>query len=47
MNYSGKTRRTVHGIGKRNDWKKAYVTLPAGTQLDVDATAQQNDKESK
>lgn len=46
-NYSGKTRRTVHGIGKRNDWKKAYVTLPAGTQLDVDATAQQNDKESK
>ncbi len=47
LNFSGKTRRTVHGIGKRSDWKKAYVTLPAGTQLDVDTASQQNDKESK
>lgn len=44
LNYMGKTRRTIHGMGKRNDWKKAYVTLPAGTQLDVDTAAQQNEE---
>ena len=46
LNVLGKSRRTVHGIGKRSDWKKAYVTLPQGINIDVQ-TAQQADKESK
>lgn len=46
LNVLGKSRRTVHGIGKRSDWKKAYVTLPQGINIDVQ-TAQQDDKESK
>ena len=47
LNVKGKSRRTVHGIGKRSDWKKAYVTLPEGTNIDVTTAAQQADKESK
>jgi large subunit ribosomal protein L23 len=31
----GKTKRTKHGIGKRNDWKKAYVRLEEGQDLDL------------
>ena len=46
LNVMGKSRRTVHGMGKRSDWKKAYVTLPEGTNIDV-AAAQQAEKESK
>ena len=46
LNFQGKVRRTAHGFGKRSDWKKAYVTLPEGTQLDVDNAVQAN-KESK
>ena len=30
----GKTRRTRNGIGKRNDWKKAYVRLADGNDID-------------
>jgi large subunit ribosomal protein L23 len=30
----GKRRRTAKGIGKRSDWKKAYVTLAAGETID-------------
>ncbi|MBO5565754.1 MAG: 50S ribosomal protein L23 [Succinivibrio sp.] len=37
INMQGKSRRTVHGAGKRSDWKKAYITLPEGTQLDLDS----------
>ncbi|MDY6322688.1 MAG: 50S ribosomal protein L23 [Succinivibrio sp.] len=47
LNVQGKTRRTVHGIGKRSDWKKAYVRLPEGVTLDVSAANVQADKESK
>ena len=32
LNFQGKVRRTARGFGKRSDWKKAYVTLPEGTQ---------------
>jgi len=30
----GKTRRTRNGVGKRSDWKKAYVRLAAGSDID-------------
>lgn len=47
LNFQGKVRRTARGFGKRSDWKKAYVTLPEGTQLDIEDTSQQTNKESK
>jgi large subunit ribosomal protein L23 len=31
----GKTKRTRHGLGKRSDWKKAYVRLEEGQELDL------------
>ena len=31
----GKVRRTKHGVGKRSDWKKAYVRLSAENNLDL------------
>ena len=34
LNVKGKSRRTRHGIGKRSDWKKAYVRLAAGQEID-------------
>ena len=34
LNVKGKTKRTVRGLGKRNDWKKAYVSLQAGQDID-------------
>ncbi len=30
----GKTRRTKNGIGKRSDWKKAYIRLADGNDID-------------
>ncbi len=30
----GKTKRTRFGLGKRNDWKKAYVRLAEGHDID-------------
>ena len=27
LNVQGKTKRTARGLGKRNDWKKAYIAL--------------------
>lgn len=47
LNFQGKVRRTARGFGKRSDWKKAYVTLPEGTQLDIEDASQQTNKESK
>ena len=29
----GKTKRTRHGLGKRSDWKKAYVRLKPGEKM--------------
>ena len=47
LNFQGKVRRTARGFGKRSDWKKAYVTLPEGTQLDIEDASQQTNKHSK
>lgn len=30
----GKTKRTGRGLGRRSDWKKAYVKLAAGQEID-------------
>lgn len=38
VNVKGKTKRTARGPGKRSDWKKAYVAVEAGQEIDfVDA----------
>jgi len=34
LNVKGKVKRTGMRIGRRNDWKKAYVTLADGAKLD-------------
>lgn len=34
VNIKGKTKRTVRGVGKRNDVRKAYVSLAAGQDID-------------
>lgn len=36
LNVKGKTKRTRHGIGRRSDWKKAYVRLTEGQEIDFD-----------
>jgi large subunit ribosomal protein L23 len=38
MNVKGKTRRTKTGTGKRSDWKKAYVRLAEGQDIDFSVT---------
>jgi large subunit ribosomal protein L23 len=30
----GKSKRTRHGLGQRSDWKKAYVRLAEGQEID-------------
>ena len=34
VNMAGKTKRTAKGVGKRSNWKKAYVTLKEGSNVD-------------
>ncbi len=34
MNIKGKTKRTKFGMGVRSDWKKAYVRLEQGQDID-------------
>lgn len=34
VNVKGKTRRTKTGLGQRSDWKKAYVRLAEGQDID-------------
>ena len=34
INVKGKTKRTRYGEGRRNDWKKAYVRLEQGQEID-------------
>ncbi|NTS76869.1 50S ribosomal protein L23 [Catenovulum sp. SM1970] len=34
VNVKGKTKRFGARFGKRSDWKKAYVTLAEGSELD-------------
>ena len=38
MNVKGKTKRTTHGMGRRRDWKKAYVRLADGQEIDFTTT---------
>ncbi len=40
LNVLGKKRRSAHGIGRRSDWKKAYVTLKEGSTIDFTAQAE-------
>lgn len=37
LNVKGKTKRTKFGLGRRNDWKKAYVSLAEGQEIDFAA----------
>ena len=41
----GKTKRFGHTLGRRSDVKKAYVSLAAGQELDLEAAAAAADKE--
>ncbi|MEY8251452.1 MAG: 50S ribosomal protein L23 [Colwellia sp.] len=34
LNVKGKVKRTGARFGRRNDWKKAYVTLAEGSDID-------------
>lgn len=34
-NVKGKTKRFGQRIGRRNDWKKAYISLQAGQEIDL------------
>ncbi|UTA47420.1 50S ribosomal protein L23 [Simiduia sp. 21SJ11W-1] len=34
INVKGKTKRTKHGMGQKSDWKKAYVRLEQGQDID-------------
>lgn len=34
LNVKGKAKRHGRHMGKRSDWKKAYVTLPQGKEID-------------
>ena len=35
LNYKGKVKRVGRNIGRRKDWKKAYVLLEEGSSIDV------------
>lgn len=37
VNVKGKTKRTRNGLGQRNDWKKAYVRLSEGSDINFEA----------
>ncbi|WP_114418047.1 50S ribosomal protein L23 [Marinospirillum perlucidum] len=34
VNNNGKTRRTLHGLGRRKGFRKAYVSLAEGQAID-------------
>ncbi|MFT7388861.1 MAG: large subunit ribosomal protein L23 [Candidatus Endobugula sp.] len=38
LKVKGKTKRTRHGLGQRSDWKKAYVRLAEGQDIDFATT---------
>lgn len=40
LNVQGKTKRTARCLGKRNDWKKAYIALQPGQDLDFSGSAE-------
>jgi large subunit ribosomal protein L23 len=37
VNVNGKTKRQGSRFGKRSDWKKAYVSLEQGHEIDLSA----------
>lgn len=39
LNVLGKTKRAGRGTGKRKDWKKSYVTLKPGHDIDFTGQA--------
>lgn len=39
LNVKGKSKRFGRLMGKRSDWKKAYVTLAEGQEIDFSALA--------
>ena len=38
-NVKGKVKRTMRGLSKRTSWKKAYVRVAAGQEIDFTAEA--------
>ena len=40
VNVLGKSKRTARGLGKRNDWKKAVISLQPGQDLDFASSAE-------
>ncbi|MEZ5552164.1 MAG: 50S ribosomal protein L23 [Pseudomonadales bacterium] len=34
LNVKGKTKKTVRGVTRKKNWKKAYVRVAAGQELD-------------
>ncbi len=38
VNSKGKEKRTRHGMGRRNHWKKAYVRLQEGQDINLMGT---------
>ena len=38
VNVKGKLRRTMRGMSRKKNWKKAYVTVAAGQELDYMVT---------
>ncbi|MDD2720410.1 MAG: 50S ribosomal protein L23 [Gallionella sp.] len=40
LNVKGKVKRTGRFIGRRNDWKKAYVCLAPGQEINFAASEQ-------
>ena len=39
VNVNGKTKRQGARFGKRSDWKKAYVSLEQGHEIDLSAVS--------
>ena len=34
VNVKGKMKRTVHGANRKKNWKKAYITVTEGQEID-------------
>jgi len=38
LNVKGKTKKTQRGVSRKKDWKKAYVRVSAGQDIDFMVT---------
>ena len=38
LNVKGKVKRTVRGVSRSKNWKKAYITVAAGQEIDYMVT---------